>query len=75
MHFASCNETFWCGESVHIPVVGKMELICPLLRSDANFVMFFPFALLVAMGEFIMLGITPVFVKSGNSSWGTQPFC
>jgi len=27
VRFAICNETFWCGEHIHIPIIGQMIMI------------------------------------------------
>jgi hypothetical protein len=40
VHSIFRNETFWCNESVHIPIIGQMQLISFASSLDANFVMF-----------------------------------
>jgi hypothetical protein len=57
LQFAVHNETFWCGECVHIAILGQMTIFPPLLHLDANFVIIFLFVLPIEMGESIMLCI------------------
>jgi hypothetical protein len=57
VRFASCNETFWCGECTHIPILGQMTMISSASSLGCKFCHVLPFFVVDYNGESSMVCI------------------
>jgi hypothetical protein len=51
LHFATCNETFWCGECIHILVLGQMTMNLSSFSLGCKFCHSPPFCVAICGGR------------------------